>query len=60
MQSEVGAKGVNYMQILNRNTIKDYMINDLEMILACSNEETFIFLHKEGIDIYDFINKINE
>jgi len=48
------------MRIINRNAIKDYMIHDIEMLLACTNDDVKNHCKKQGWDVYDFIQHIED
>ena len=48
------------MKILNKNTVRNYMLNDLERLLMCTNEDVRHYCDQEGLDIYDFIHKLDE
>lgn len=48
------------MIILNRNSIKDNMVEDLEQIIVCINNDVSLFCNTYNWDIYDFISELDE
>jgi len=45
--------------IIKKESIRDQMLDDIELVFVCWNEDTFKWCSERGLDIYDFVDYLN-